>query len=129
MAINWPNIAQGTGTGTTYTSNEGYTWVWSGNKWDGVSGNSLGGFLGPWVIFNSTGSPNTYTNIFNAMQGATSGDTIHLYGNIIESAAETPLKDGVDINLNGNTATFDDNFSGNAVLNNFSNTVSCKIYN
>jgi hypothetical protein len=132
MQIEWPNIAIGTGTGTTYTSDLGFTWVWSGQNWDGVGGNQLSGFLGPWVIFNSTGStgaPITYANLSAAMSGATSGDTIHLYGNASEVSSALELKNNVNINLNGNTYFLDDQLLDGIGLMNSISAISCKIYN
>lgn len=127
MEIEWPNIEIGTGTGTTYTSDLGFTWVWSGQNWDGVGG--LSGFLGPWVIFNSTGSPISYAALSTAMSGAISGDTIHLYGNPTEISNYLELKDNVNINLNGNTYSIDNQFNDTLSLINSSSAISCKIYN
>jgi hypothetical protein len=129
MQIEWPNIAIGTGTGTTYTSDLGFTWVWSGQNWNGVGGNQLSGFLGPWVIFNSVGAPTTYTDLSTAMSGATSGDTIHLYGNASEVSNYLELKDNVNINFNGNTYFLDDQSADTTGLLNSTSTISCKMYN
>ena len=130
MAIDWPSIALGSGTGTTYTSPDKYTWTWNGNSWIGKFGNSLGGFPFPWVIFDSTGAPTCYKTLSSAMTAATSGQTIHLYSN--GSQSELPgivLKDRVDINLNGHTLNFSGDIVTNHAFNNNTGTVNVKMYN
>ena len=131
MAIEWPNIAQGSGTGTTYTSPDNFTWRWTGSAWEG-KGNSFRGFPQPWVIFSSDGSPTTYQTILTAMFNSSANDTIHLYGDVTE-APGIPFLHDIDINFNGHTLTFDYSLTANASDYGFYNTdvvpFKIKMYN
>lgn len=128
MAIEWPGLSQGASIGTKYNSDDGYVWTWNGKGWDGTLGNSLRGYPSPWVIFNN-GIPTCYRNLNDAMSAAVTGETIHLYGNSLESPTGIVLKNGVDINLNGNTYVLDGSaFVNHGFINN-SGVVNVKIYN
>jgi hypothetical protein len=128
MAINWPSISLGSGTGTTYTSPDRYVWVWNGNSWTGSLGNALGGFPNPWVIFDSTGAPTTYPTLQVAYDAALTGETIHLYGSGIEEvAAEIALKDNVNINLNGHAYRIAGGYT--YCFTNTSGAINVKFYN
>ena len=131
MAIEWPNIAQGSGTGTIYTSPDNFTWRWSGSAWEG-KGNSGRGFPQPWVIFNTDGSFTTYQTLISAVSNSSSGDVIHLYGNVIEVPG-IPLAKNLDFNFNGHTLTFDYSLAASPTAYGFYNTYSSpyniKMYN
>ena len=129
MAIEWPSIALGSGTGTTYTSPDNYTWVWSGDSWKGLMGNALGGFPAPWVIFIN-GNPIAYRTLSEAMNAAVADQTIHLYGNnVTEPPVGIILKDKVNINLNGHTYKIQATPTTNYGFVNTTGAISVKIYN
>lgn len=128
MSIEWPNLSLGTG-GTSYTSPNLDTWEWKGYAWH-ASANTYRGFPTPWVIFNSLGNvPTYYPTLHAAMGAAVAGDTIHLFGNVIETMVGTQLKDKVDINLNGHQLTYGGTETGNGLSNQLGQVITCRISN
>ena len=106
MAINWPTIAQGAGTGTTYTppSPNYNTWTWNGYAWTSKSTTPSGGFGGPWVIFDQYGKARYFPILQQAIDYASPGETINLFQNIREIITEdyhVILRKDININLNG----------------------------
>jgi hypothetical protein len=136
MAINWPSIAQGTGTGTSYTapSPGKNVWIWSGYSWGSTGTTANGGFNGPWVIFNSYGKSRAFNTLKDAIVIAASGDTIHLFQNITETLDSSEdyiiFDKNININLNGHTYTLNANSDINHVRG-FTNIgdVNVKIFN
>jgi hypothetical protein len=141
MAINWPSLAQGGSTGTTYTapSPGSNIWTWSGYAWGSKGTTAKGGFGGPWVIFNSYGKARSYSTLQEAITFANPGDdieTINLFGDTTEyptGGNHVILNKNININLNGNTYTLDVRFnplldSVNLISNN-STEVDVKITN
>lgn len=64
------------------------------------------GASGIWGISNSSGSYTYYTTLTLAITAATSGQTIELFTDVVESTnTQVTLKDGVDINFNGHSYT------------------------
>jgi hypothetical protein len=107
MAINWPNLSQGTNIGQLYTSSNGDVWRWNGYGWDVSNLQSSGSYGGPWIIFDSVENPNYYSTLNLALSAAVAGDTIYLATEVTETIDSTiVLKDGVNINLNGCTYYF-----------------------
>ena len=104
MAIDWPNLSQGTNIGYLYTSTNGDVWRWNGYAWDLSSLQYSGSYGGTWVIFDTSYQPNYYSNINLALAAAVPGDTIYLTTDTSETILDSiTLKDKVNINLNGNT--------------------------
>jgi hypothetical protein len=63
---------------------------------------------GVWGISNTSGVYTFYSTLTLAMAAATSGQTIELFADVIETGAVTiTLKNGVNINGNGHTYTLD----------------------
>lgn len=83
----------------------------------------------PFVLFDASGEATSYATYADAVAVAVAGQTIHMVTDVTEtSATECILKDGVNVNLNGNTytlnvATTEDAFTDNA------SQVTCTIYN
>ena len=106
MAINWPTIAQGSGTGTTYTppAPNYNTWTWNGYAWTSKSTTPRGGFGGTWVIFDQYGKARSFPLLQSAIDYASSGDTINLFQNTREhvtTSYHVRLTKDININLNG----------------------------
>ena len=88
MAINWPSLAQGAGTGTTYTapSPGSNLWTWNGYSWGSTGTTAKGGFGGPWVIFDSYGKAVAYSTLQEAITFANPGDDIEtIYLEILQN--------------------------------------------
>lgn len=88
---------------------------------------------GEWGISNGPQSPSTvptysyYSTLTSAMTAAGPGDTIELFTSV--STVDTvTLKDGVNINLNGHTYTFDSSGNENA-FDDADEPVRCRISN
>jgi hypothetical protein len=110
MAVNWPSIAQGTGTGTTYTapSPGSNIWTWSGYAWGSTGTTAKGGFAGPWVIFDNYGKARSFSDLPSAITVASSGETIHLFQNITEYPTidkYITINKNLNFNFNGYTYT------------------------
>jgi len=91
---------------------------------------SAGGGSGVFGISNSSGVYTYYATLTLAMAAATSGQTIEMFADVIETGAVTiTLKNGVNINGNGHTYTL--NNSGLTHALTVANTVatSCNINN
>jgi hypothetical protein len=102
MPIDWPSSPS---TGQLYTSNNN-TWRWNGYAWDVTTLQSSGRYQAEWVIFDPVNLPRSYPTLNNALIGANSGDTIYLTESTTEGyglSTGLTLKNGVNINLNGNT--------------------------
>jgi len=86
-------------------------------------------FGGAWVLMDSNGVATGYSTYADAVAVAVAGQTIHMVADVTEtSATECILKDGVNVDLNGNTytlnvATTENSFSDNNV------TVNCSVFN
>jgi hypothetical protein len=89
----------------------------------------IGGSASPWGIYDASGALTGYATYALAQAAAVSGETIHMFTDVTETGAvECILKDGVDINLNGNiytlnVATTEDAFTDNNIQ------VACSIFN
>ena len=71
-----------------------------------------------------------YASLDTAMTAAVSGDTIVFFDDYTETATgNIALKDGVDINLNGHTYTFDKIGTESALIATAAGAVSCTFYN
>jgi len=65
-----------------------------------------GGGSGIVALFDATGDPTYYTTIQSAINAASAGQTVQVLTSITETAAtQVNLKNGVNVNLNGNTYT------------------------
>ena len=80
---------------------------------------------GIWGIANASGVYTYYATWALAVASATSGQTIELFADVIETTNSYILKDGVSINGNGHTITFTN--TGHSVTDN-AVAVSCSIY-
>lgn len=60
---------------------------------------------GVWKIYNSAGVPAAYSTYALAAAAATSGQTIELSADVIQSVGTNTLVPGVNVNLNGHTLT------------------------
>lgn len=104
MPINWPSSPS---TGDLYTSPNNDVWRWNGYAWDVKNLQSSGNYGAPWVIFDSSYSPNYYATFSAALTAAVVGDTIYLVDDVNESySQDVILKDKVNVNLNGNVFNF-----------------------
>jgi hypothetical protein len=90
----------------------------------GLTGPAYGRF----GIADSDGEFTYYSSLYEAMLAANSGDTIEEFTSYTETTNEVILKDGVNINFNGYTYTFDSSSSLNAFSNN-GNSIECSLYN
>lgn len=106
MPIEWPIASS---FGQLYTSPNLDKWRWNGYAWDNLSLQSSGNYGGSWVIFDRVWNPTYYSTLQLALAGAIPGDTIYLCCDTSETYTLTTaimLKNGVNINLNGNKYTF-----------------------
>lgn len=83
--------------------------------------------FGRFGISDADGEFTYYSSLFDAMNAAVAGDTIQAFADFKETVNEVVLKDGVDINFNGYTYTFDSPLNSNALSATAS--VQCSIYN
>ena len=75
---------------------------------------------GIWGISNSSGVYTYYATLTLAVAGATSGQTIELFTDVVESTStEVTLKDGVDINFNGHSYTLSSSGTASCFLINY----------
>jgi hypothetical protein len=109
----------------------------SGTNIKSINGNSLlgsgdlvvGGSSGVFGISNSSGVYTYYATLTIAMAAAISGQTIQMFTNVTETGAvQINLKNGVNINFNGNTYTLNNAGTSNCFSDNNS-SVSCKLIN
>lgn len=83
----------------------------------------------PFGIADSNGSYTTYSSFQTAINAASSGETVEMFGDVTEtSGVSITLKDGVDINLNGHTYTLNIATTENAITDN-NVALSCSIFN
>lgn len=83
---------------------------------------------GRFGITDSDGEYTYYDSMYLAMIAATTGDTVEMFTDYVETNNEVILKDGVNINLNGHTYTLDTA----STLNTFTNdgaALTCHMYN
>jgi hypothetical protein len=72
---------------------------------------------GIWSIPNAAGKDIYYDTFQDALDNASSGDTVYLHTNVLEASPVTVgLKDGVNVNFNGFTYTLDDASNINAIV-------------
>lgn len=72
---------------------------------------------GIWSIPNAAGKDIYYDTFQDALDNASSGDTVYLHTNVLEASPVTVgLKDGVNVNFNGFTYTLDDASTINAIV-------------
>ena len=72
---------------------------------------------GIWSIPNAAGKDIYYDTFQDALDNASSGDTVYLHTNVLEPSPVTVgLKDGVNVNFNGFTYTLDDGSNINAIV-------------
>lgn len=83
--------------------------------------------FGRFGISDADGEFTYYSSLFDAMNAAVAGDTIQTFADFKETVNEVVLKDGVDINFNGYTYTFDSPSNSNALS--ATAGVRCSIYN
>jgi hypothetical protein len=84
---------------------------------------------GVWGISNTSGVYTFYSTLTLAMAAATSGQTIELFADVIETGAVTiTLKNGVNFNFNGHTYTLNNANTVNALQDN-GVAVNCTIFN
>jgi len=89
-----------------------------------------GASFGPFGIANSSGVYTYYNTFTLAIAAATSGQTVEIFADIIETGAVTiTLKDGVNINGNGHTYTLNNSGLIHAFLAVASTVTSCNINN
>lgn len=94
------------------TSISATTFYGDGSNLTGISSNS--GKIG---ISNSIGKYNYYNSLQEAIDIANSGDTIELFSSIVETGnVSINLKNGVNINGNGNTYTLNNSGTTNAFI-------------
>ena len=127
--INWPSNPT---AGDQYTSPSPYsnTWIFNGEGWVALGSTVIGPigptgvpgptgptgalgptgatgaeYTGPWVIYDSSGTWTSYSDLSSASVAATLGDSIMLFGsNVIETPSSTiEIPSSVSIHLNGNT--------------------------
>jgi hypothetical protein len=92
-----------------------------------IAPKSASGIFG---ISDSAGVYTYYTTLTLAMAAATSGQTIEMFADVVETGAVTiTLKDGVNINGNGHTYTLNNSGLNNALSAANSVTTSCNILN
>lgn len=90
---------------------------------------SGGSSYGVFGISDNTGMYTYYSTLQDAIDNSTSGDTIQMFSNYVESNPITVvLKDLVDINMNGYSYYLIGNNGVNALTDD-GNIVNCKIYN
>ncbi len=84
---------------------------------------------GIWSIPNAAGKDIYYDTFQDALDNASSGDTVYLHTNVLEASPVTVgLKDGVNVNFNGFTYTLDDASNISAIVDGVSGT-SCVLSN
>lgn len=94
------------------TTISGNTFYGDGSNLTGISSSS--GKIG---ISNSIGKYNYYNSLQEAIDIANSGDTIELFSSIVETSnVSINLKNGVNINGNGNTYTLNNSGTTNAFI-------------
>ena len=94
------------------TTISGNTFYGDGSNLTGISSSS--GKIG---ISNSIGKYNYYNSLQEAIDTANSGDTIELFSSIVETSnVSINLKNGVNINGNGNTYTLNNSGTTNAFI-------------
>ena len=92
-----------------------------------ISPKSASGIFG---ISDSAGTYTYYTTLTLAMAAATSGQTIEMFADVVETGAVTvTLKNGVNINGNGHTYTLNNSGLSHAFSAANSVTTSCNINN
>jgi hypothetical protein len=74
-----------------------------------------GAATGIWGISDATGAYTYYNTIALAQAAASSGDTIELFADVVETSVTWTLLDNVSYNLNGHTYTLDESTGVNAV--------------
>jgi len=85
---------------------------------------------GPFGISNASGSYTYYTTFSASIAAATSGQTVVMFANVIETSSITiTLKNGVNINGNGYTYTLNNSGTIHALSAANSVTTSCSINN
>lgn len=90
---------------------------------------SAGSASGRFGIANSSGVYTYYSTLTLAISAATSGQTIEMFADVIETGAVgVNLKNGVNINLNGHTYTLNNAGTNDAISDN-SVTLTCTIFN
>jgi hypothetical protein len=88
-----------------------------------------GGASGKIGISDNTGSYTFYDTLTLALASAVSGDNIVFFTNIVETnSTSVALKDGVNINLNGYSYTYDQIDNNNTLTDNAA-AVNCSILN
>jgi hypothetical protein len=85
---------------------------------------------GPFGISNTSGSYTYYTTFSASIAAATSGQTVEMFANVIETSSITiTLKNGVNINGNGYTYTLNNSGTIHALSAANSVTTSCSLNN
>ena len=83
----------------------------------------------PFGIADSSGLYTTYSTFQSAINAASSGEVVEMFGDVTEtSGVSIALKDGVNINLNGHTYTLNVATTENTITDN-NVALSCTIYN
>jgi hypothetical protein len=83
------------------------------------TGSGGGGSTGPFGVANSSGVYTYYNTFQDAINAASSGQTVEMFADIIETGAVTVnLKNGVNINGNGHTYTLSTTSTGAALSDN-----------
>jgi hypothetical protein len=95
-----------------------------------LTGSSVIPSGGPFGIANTSGSYTYYTTFSASMAAATSGQTVEMFADIIETGSVTiTLKNGVNINGNGHTYTLNNSGTIHALSAPITVNTSCNVLN
>jgi len=83
---------------------------------------------GSFGISDINGKYTYYNTLVSALQAASSGEVVEVFSDFTETTDTAVLKDGVNINMNGHTYTFDSASTLNAMTNN-NVLLECSIFN
>jgi hypothetical protein len=84
--------------------------------------------FGPFGIADVNGEYTYYATLVLALQAASSGEVVEVFSDFTETTDTVILKDGVNINMNGHTYTFDSASTLNTMTNN-NVLLECSIFN